>query len=320
MEILVDDRAAAPGEVFRGRVVEAPEGPVEVVLRGIEVGTDQRVVAAGPVTTDAGQGHRFELPIPATAVPGFEGRHVSRRWSIDATGRGIRRPAAQLAVEVVPHPPSVPAHAVAGLAVEVLRTAQARGHRGRYIGELIMVVMFWLIAGAMLVAGVVAAIRPPEAWDGSRAPALVPILASPLFFLPGFLRLRNIYRPKRVRGARIVSVTDPVRRGDTIEVQLDLDEGTRVRVGHIVTSGRLLRVGTHANPRGGGWRHRVEHESWAIVDAAAPRVALPVPTDVPPTYPGKALTVAHTIRVQPETHRSTRWNFTRFEVPIVVIA
>ena len=69
-----------------------------------------------------------------------------------------------------------------------------------------------------------------------------------------------------------------------------------------------------------GWTHKVVAESWERVEGPDPTVRIVVDPTAPPSYRGDRIVIDHAIWIRPEKARSSRWNMTRNESPLVVVA
>ena len=315
MQIVMDTEGARPGEILAGRVVDHGDGDVWVRLRRME-----GEIAQDAAETTLGPDGRFSLTVPDDAVPGFRDGGLSfLSWGVHA-GVG-ERPDATAPIVVQPHPEDVPITSLPGTdpASAAARAAEARKLRTGGEGVTMMAFIVVLLASAGF--GLYLAVVPTEGLEGNRVPGLVWAAVSLALLAPAYLRFRNVKRPGKVRNADFLEVPSAARPGDEVTVRLRLAAGDAVQVGHVALRSRVAK--TRASSGGqvaAGWIHKVVAESWERVEGPDPTVRIVIDPTAPPSYRGDQIVIDHAIWIRPEKARSSRWNMSRNESPLVVVA
>ncbi len=319
MEVEFDESVIHSGMMLHGRLSATFQDRVTVELETMEAAFPKPVTMARTEAT-AENGYEFELSIPPNAIDFTVGR-ADVRWRVAASERGLSGHDMERPITIVAPDRSTDLD-VADSEIDALLQANNKKRQSLGNGEIVFAAMFMLFGLGILGAGIYTAVAPPDSFDGTRTPAYVMMAMSLCFFLPGFIRIRSVYRPGSIKGIESVSGTRSARRGEELAVELAFDDDVAVRVGHVTTLGTFAEL-SHRHvgkrPRGGGFIFTVIHESWQAVDAANPTATFTVPDDIAPTYTGRAVLVMHHIRVQPASSSSTKWNTRRLEVPVAVL-
>ena len=332
--IVVDGPEALPDRPLCGRVLGVDDAAA-VELVAIEetsglIGADC-VVDKVVVSTTTGPDGEFSLDVPATAIPGFDiemiGRARSvRRWSLRVRAGSDQAAAAEQRIEVIPYPPDLGADEVPALPAGELERLVQRRRRSDLWSSGALMLLFSAIGLFALGVGLAYHFDPPDAWNGDNSDAVWAIgFGLAMLIFPIWWTLHKV-RPLRVRGARIISVTSPVRRGSTIDVELEIRPGIEVKVGHVLQHYGTTDIGyvDRGQPlrsrRAAGWWDTLVYENWTTASADQRIVRLSVPEDIPPSYPGEVIINAHLIRVHALRNRSSRLSVRRMERQVVVIA
>ncbi len=317
MELAIDEGPIHAGSIVRGRVMGTQKDRIEIGLSPVESGQTARAMEVLAIAS-ADDGHRFEFELPATAVE-FSVKNIEVTWNVKAKAPGFTLGSAERRLVIEKGDPARSVE-LSDTEIDRIETANSKKRRSHGNGEMVVVAMFMLTGVGIFGAGAFTAIWPPESFDGSTTPAYVMMAMSLCFFLPGYIRIRSVYRPSKVRGVTVVDHTRSAHPGDSIGITLSLEPEQSVRVGFVTTLGMFKEL---ANANGvrtgrGGFVFSTAHESWQVADSSDPTATFTVPSDSPPTYSGQKLLVMHHLRVQPLGSTSTRWNTRRLEVPVVV--
>ena len=332
--LTIDAPVATPGSTIGGHAVGHDPATVSVQLVKTEITagaigkaiTTEIVVAEAPIDAVGS----FDLAVPVDAVPGFRVTASSRAGSelawtvriVDSEGEAIESVAVDLSGQ--------PSESISQADLTVIADAVDQMARSTRRSDLQqtggLMAIFVAVGAACLAFGIAYVFNPPEAWNGDTGPAWWAI-GFGLFMLPlPVFWFFNRVRPAKVKGARIVSVSSPVRRGGVIDVELAVDPGTTVRVGHVLQHYGTNSMKIRPSGTGPGVRYDVEnwwdwltYENWSTASADDPIVRFEVPADAAPSYAGRSILNAHLIRVHSAGAKSSRLSTRRLEKHVIVL-
>ncbi len=319
MDVEFTEESIYAGMVLRGRLTATFQDRVSVKLQTLEGRIDKPVTFAETHAL-AANGHTFELPVPVNALtPATDGPAIA--WMVAASEPGITGHDMQQTITIV-SPEASQRRPITDAELNDLVASVASKRQRVGNGEIIVVALFVLMGLGLLGTGIYTSIVPPDSFDDNRTPAFVMMAMSLAFFVPGYLRIRSVYRPATLPGVGVVSYTRSARPGEAAEIRLAIDPDDQVRVGLVTTSLAFAqlkpRYGSSRN-QGGGYVQRVLHEQWTDASAASPTASFTVPPTAPPTYAGATITIAHHFRVQRGPSTSAKRNTRRLEQPLAVL-
>lgn len=307
MRVEVDGPVAAGGRL-RATVVDAerPDDEFEVSLESFER------ASSTPRTTKhqearARPGETVEFEIPATARPGWGAGSIAVGWQVAASAPGLLGRTER--TEIVIEPAATPT--MSEPEILALREAADAGARKAARSEVPAIVMFTLMALAIIGFGVYLIAVPPE--DQTWAPGAVVAVIGVLFPVPALIRYLRRVDSLEVEGCTLVPDTWTTR-GGTIGIDVETTDAVEVAV--VCRVNRLVR----ANQRGPG-----QHDGAAFVESAVGEQRQHVPAGLhrlefdlaptlPPTHAGHELRVRHVVQATKpgagaNNHRRTEVSF-----------
>lgn len=344
MQIVLDDSKGSPGGRFTGQIIGTDCDEVRVDLLAVEStsGTIGKPVTSSRIVESTSirliDGARFEVGIPQSSVPQFQIKtewmkvraESQLAWTLEAITEDETRATAQVqltATAGASHPER--ADAVA----DDIATFVKEKRRSALISDGAVMILFLAIGVLSVAAGIYLLATPSEA-DGTAAFAWSANIFGLLTLLFVAWWFVNKLRPIPVRGADIVSVSPAATRPGRIDVEMNIDAGVEIEVGHVLlhyaTTSIVMRNTSQGTIRGSrrevdGWWDTIAYENWQTVSGdgrvgnGSSMVSFDVPNNVPPSYGGDRVINHHVIRVHKAGVKSSRLSPSRLERHVVVI-